>query len=56
MAELWEWVEVYILFQTAVMDESTAKNKKRGDACMPACLHYRKLSQAEFNAIEITLQ
>lgn len=37
MAELWEWVEVYILFQTAVMDESTAKNKKRGG--MPACLH-----------------
>lgn len=34
MAELWEWVEVYILFQTAVMDESTAKNKNSGDACV----------------------
>lgn len=33
MAELWEWVEVYILFQTAVMDDSTAKNKNGG---MPA--------------------
>lgn len=53
MAEQWEWVEVYILFQTAVMDESTAKNKNGG---MPACLHYLQLSQAEFNAIEITLQ
>lgn len=30
MVELWEWVEVYILFQTAVMDESTAKNKNGG--------------------------
>lgn len=57
MAELWEWVEVYILFQTAVMDETTAKNKNGGGAGgMPACLHYLKLSQAEFNAIEITLQ
>lgn len=36
MAELWEWVEVYILFQTAVMDESTAKNKNGGDAWMPS--------------------
>lgn len=36
MAELWEWVEVYILFQTAVMDESTAKNKNGGDVCMPS--------------------
>lgn len=39
MVELWEWVEVYILFQTAVMDESTAKNKNggvEGDACMPS--------------------
>lgn len=53
MAELWEWEEVYILFQTAVMDESTAKNKNRR---MPACLHYLKLSRAEFCSIEITSQ
>lgn len=29
MAELWEWEEAYILFQTAVMDEGTAEEKKR---------------------------
>lgn len=56
MVELWEWVEVYILFQTAVMDESTAKNKNGGWRATPACLHYLKLSQAEFSGIEITLQ
>lgn len=37
MAELWEWVEAYILFQTAVMDESTAKkDKNRGKS---VCFH-----------------
>lgn len=30
MAELWEWEEAYILFQTAVMDESTAKKIRTG--------------------------
>lgn len=35
MAELWEWEEAYILFQTAVMDESTGKNKnRRKSACL----------------------
>lgn len=53
MVELWEWVEVYILFQTAVMDESTAEISTGG---LPACLHYLKVSQAEFSGIEITLQ
>lgn len=51
MAELWEWEEVYILFQTAVMDESTAKNKNRR---RPSCLHYLNLSHTELGSIEIT--
>lgn len=53
MAELWEWEEAYILFQTAVMDESTAKNKNRRKS---ACLHYLKLSHTEFASIEISSQ
>lgn len=40
MAELWEWEEVYIRFQTAVMDESTAGKKIRTveDACVPSTI------------------
>lgn len=54
MAVLWEWEEAYILFQTAVMDESTAKkNKNRRKS---ACLHYLKLSHAQFGSIEISSQ
>lgn len=53
MAELWEWEEAYILFQTAVMDESTAKkNKNRRKS---ACFHYLKLSHPEFGSFEITI-
>lgn len=53
MAELWEWEEAYILFQTAVMDESIAKNKNRRKS---ACLHYLQLSHAEFGGIENSSQ
>lgn len=53
MAELWEWEEAYILFQTAVMDESTAKNKNRRQS---ACIHPLKLSHAEFSGIEMSSQ
>lgn len=35
MAQLWEWEEEYILFQTAVMDESTAENKNRRKSAFP---------------------
>lgn len=40
MAELWEWEEAYILFQTAVMDEGTAEEKKKEEeeqeeVCVP---------------------
>lgn len=40
MAELWEWEEVYIRLQTAVMDESTAEKKIRTveDACVPSTI------------------
>lgn len=50
MAELWEWVEVYILFQTAVMDESTAKNKNWG---VGGCLHAFAISKSHRLSSEV---
>lgn len=44
MAEQWEWEEVYIRFQTAVMDESTAKKKKNDGGRLHA-FHCLKLSR-----------
>lgn len=60
MAELWEWEEAYILFQTAVMDESTARKKSKrrrtGGGSLRVCLHYLKHLHAEFGSIEISSQ
>lgn len=46
MAEQWEWEEVYIRFQTAVMDESTAREKKnKSGGGRPHAFHCLKLSR-----------
>lgn len=47
MAELWEWEEVYILFQTAVMDESTAKIRTGG------CLHAFTISNSHTQSLVV---